>query len=196
MIRTEQPADVDTVSSVVSAAFGSPKEAELVRAIRASSGFVPEWSLVAELENRLVGHVMVSCVHIDDGSARHRVPCLSPLAVEPAYQGQGIGSALVREVSARVDAKGEPLVVLEGSPDFYGRLGFEYSVPHGIEISLPSWAPPEAAQVLRLRQYDPAIRGRLVYPPAFDAVLENGGRRVLLGHEGRPGLRAARRIGL
>jgi hypothetical protein len=26
--------------------------------------------------------------------------------------------------------------------------------------------------------------------------LENGGRRVLLGHEGRPGLRAARRIGL
>ncbi|MEY2405696.1 MAG: putative acetyltransferase, partial [Acidimicrobiaceae bacterium] len=44
------------------------------------------------------------------------------------------------------------------------------SVPHGIRIDLPSWASPEAAQVLRLRSYDPSIRGRVVYPPAFDEV--------------------------
>jgi putative acetyltransferase len=78
----------------------------------------------------------------------------------------------VRAVAAAADDRGEPLVVLEGSPVFYGRLGFEHALPYGIEITLPSWAPPEAAQVLRLRSYDPALRGRVVYPPAFDAVSE------------------------
>ena len=38
-----------------------------------------------------------------------------------------------------------------------------------ITITLPDWAPPEAAQVLRLEHYDPAIRGAVLYPPAFDA---------------------------
>jgi putative acetyltransferase len=40
-------------------------------------------------------------------------------------------------------------------------------VPHGIAIPLPSWAPSEAAQVMRLRRYDPGLKGQVVYPPAF-----------------------------
>ncbi len=56
--------------------------------------------------------------------------------------------------------------MLEGSPRFYGRLGFEYAAPLGIEMILPSWAPAEAAQVLRLATYHPSIRGRVVYPPS------------------------------
>jgi putative acetyltransferase len=63
--------------------------------------------------------------------------------------------------------------VLEGSPAFYGRLGFEYSVPYGIHIALPSWAPREASQVLRLGNYTNRVRGQVVYPPAFDAVTEH-----------------------
>ena len=62
------------------------------------------------------------------------------------------------------------MVVLEGSPVFYGRLGFEYSVPQGIEMKLPTWAPPEAAQVLRLSTYDSSMRGQVVYPSAFDEI--------------------------
>jgi putative acetyltransferase len=171
-IRPEGRGDRDAIQGVVAAAFGSPAEARLVDAIRASPNFVPEWSLVAEVGARVVGHVMVSFVALHDGDARHRIASLSPLAVSPDFQRRGIGSALVRDVTARVDHRGEPLVVLEGSPVFYGRLGFEHSVLHGIRIDLPSWAPPEAAQVLRLRNYDSSIRGTLVYPPAFDAVSE------------------------
>jgi len=62
--------------------------------------------------------------------------------------------------------------VLEESPTFYGRLGFEYSVPYGLHITLPSRAAPEAAQIIRLRNYDPSVKGRVVYPPAFDNVAE------------------------
>jgi putative acetyltransferase len=169
-IRVERPDDYTSIAEVVAAAFGSQAEAQLVEAIRASPGFVPELSLVAEMNERIVGHVMVSYTALHDGDTVHRISHLAPLAVAPDHQGLGIGSALVREVTALADARGEPLVALEGSPLFYGRLGFEYSVPHGIHITLPSWAPPEASQILRLRNYKPSIAGRVVYPPAFDIV--------------------------
>jgi len=172
-IRAEEPGDVRAISDVVAAAFGSQAEADLVQAIRESEHFVPAWSLVAEAHGLIVGHVMVSFATLVDGRKSRRITMLSPLAVVPDAQRHGIGSALVREVAARVDEHGEPLIVLEGSPAFYGRLGFEFAVPYGIHIKLPEWAPPEAAQVLRLRSYDAALRGRVVYPPAFDLVTED-----------------------
>ncbi|HUF33258.1 MAG TPA: N-acetyltransferase [Acidimicrobiales bacterium] len=172
-IRPERHDDHEVIAEVVAAAFGSPAEAALVEAIRASPNAVPELALVAELDGEVVGHTMISYVTLEGRGARRLIPSLAPLAVAPPHQGRGIGSALVREVMARADAAGEPLVVLEGSPAFYGRLGFEHSVPLGIEIDLPSWAPPEAAQVMRLRAYDSAIRGRVVYPPAFVEVVEH-----------------------
>ncbi len=62
------------------------------------------------------------------------------------------------------------MIVLEGSPWYYPRFGFEYAVPLGITINLPDWAPAEAAQVLRLNRYDSSIRGHLIYPAAFDVI--------------------------
>ena len=53
----------------------------------------------------------------------------------------------------------QPLVVLEGNPLYYGRFGFEHSRRYGIEIDLPSWAPPEAAQVLRDSEVRPSETG-------------------------------------
>jgi putative acetyltransferase len=168
--RADDPREVGAIGDVVAAAFGSPVEAELVAAIRASEHYIPQASLVATQAGRIAGHVMVSYVMLDDGRSRRRICSLSPLAVAPAYQGLGVGSALVRAVVDVVDRMGEPLIVLEGSPAYYGRLGFEHSVPHGIHIHLPDWAPAEAAQLSRLRNYDPSIRGEVVYPPAFEAA--------------------------
>jgi putative acetyltransferase len=169
-IRPERPDDAAAIARVLGEAFGGPEVPRLVEQIRASPHFVVDWSLVAEVEGEVAGHVMVSFALLRDGVAERPVAMLSPLAVAPRLQRRGIGGALVRAVTVRVDAAGEPLVVLEGSPVFYGRLGFEHSVPLGIEINLPDWAPPEAAQVLRLTRYDSAVRGRVVYPPAFDGL--------------------------
>ena len=162
------------IYEIVAAAFGRAEEAVLVDDIRASEEFVPELSLIAERDGRIVGHVMISHARLraDDGTER-RIGTLAPLAVTPDVQRTGIGSALVREVAARAEAMGEPLVVLEGSPDYYGRLGFEHSVRHGIRIDLPSWAPAEAAQVMRLAGYEPSMRGLVVYSAAFDEVIED-----------------------
>jgi putative acetyltransferase len=176
-IRAERSEEADAITAVVTAAFGSPREGRLPAAIRSSTNFVPEWSLVAERggrdderSGRIVGHVMVSYITLADAGTERRVATLSPLSVAPDLHGRGIGSALVRAVLARVDDAGEPLVVLEGAPAYYGRFGFEPATPLGIQITLPDWAPPEAAQIVRLRNYDASIRGRIVYPPAFGAL--------------------------
>jgi putative acetyltransferase len=109
---------------------------------------------------------------VDGASRRHEVLTLTPLAVAPAYGRRGIGSALVRAALAEAERRDEPVVVLEGSPDYYGRLGFEPASRHGISIDLPDWASPESAQVCVLSNYDPSLRGRVEYPPAIAAITE------------------------
>ena len=172
-IRAERPDDHDAIRSVVAAAFQSEREADLVDAIRASPEYVPELALVAEIGGEVVGHVMVSFTALDDGSTRHRIFHLSPLAVAPTHQRKGIGSALVNAVAERARERGAEFVVLEGDPRYYGRLGFEPSSPYRIFIDLPDWAPPEAAQIRLLSGTAPSISGRVVYPPAFDAVTDH-----------------------
>ncbi len=158
---------------MVEAAFGSEVEAGLVAAIRASPEYIPECALVAIVDGQVVGHVMISDAAIELDGARRRIAMLSPLAVRPEFQRRGVGSALVHEVVRRADARDEPLVILEGDPNYYGRLGFVSATPLGIAIPIPDWASPEAAQCICLRAYDRAIRGQVVYPAAFDGLADH-----------------------
>lgn len=171
-IRAERPDDHDAIRTVVAAAFRSAAEADLVERIRASPEYLPDGALVAvDDDGAVVGHVMVSGATLtsDDGT-RRAIVMLSPLAVAPDRQGQGIGGALVRAALDVADARGEPFVVLEGSPVYYSRFGFQPAASHDITLPLPDWAAPEAAQVARLTNDDPAFRGRVVYPAAFDGL--------------------------
>ena len=103
-IRVERPDDYDAIATVVESAFGSPAEARLVEAIRSSEFAIAELSLVAERDGRVVGHTMISLAEVDDGADRHPIAMLSPLAVHPDEQRQGIGSRLVRTVTTRAAA--------------------------------------------------------------------------------------------
>ena len=155
-IRPETSDDHEAVRRVVVSAFGSNIEADLVERLRSSPEYVPELSLVATDHGTVVGHVMISHARIrsqeEDGGTERRISMLSPLAVLPEAQKSGIGGALVRAALGAADDRGEPLVVLEGSPLFYGRLGFEHAQRHGIELPLPSWAPSEAGQAFLDRE--------------------------------------------
>ncbi len=173
LIRAESPVDHDAIRRVVAAAFGSQAEADLVDRIRASPEYVPEMALVAERAGEIVGHVMISHAVIRNDGGDRRIAMLSPLAVDPDHQRGGVGRALVEHALRLADSRGDPVVILEGSPAYYGQLGFEHSTKYGIEIHLPSWASPEAAQVKLLTAYDPddpTLRGTVVYPPAFDGL--------------------------
>jgi len=154
---------------VVASAFGDHVEvADLVESLRCSSVFVPELSLVATRLDQIVGHVLCSIAELlDEDGDRHRVLVLSPLSVMPTHQRQGIGSMLVRDVLHRAETMGEQIVVLQGSPNYYPRLGFRDSRTMGITMRLPDWAPPEAGMARPLSAYDPSTRGRLIESQPF-----------------------------
>ena len=171
VIEAEQDADHATVDDVVRRAFAlRPEVADMVAAIHASPRFRPGLALVARVGDRVAGFVMLSDTDlVDDAGGRREVLTLTPLAVAPEYERRGIGSALVRAALAEAERRGEPLVVLEGSPRYYRRLGFKFAREHGISIDLPESAR-EGAQVYLLSSYDPRIRGRVEYPPEIAAV--------------------------
>jgi putative acetyltransferase len=166
-VRPEADADRDAIAAVNTAAFGQPDEARLVEAIRTSDRFVPELSLVAVADGRVVGHILVSYVDLIGDDVRG-VLQLAPMAVAPERQSQGIGGALVRAALAAADRLGELLVVVVGHPMYYPRFGFEPAERFGIEPPEP--LPAGVFMVAPLAAYDPAVRGRVRYPPAFDSV--------------------------
>jgi putative acetyltransferase len=169
-VRPESPADYDVIDGLVQRAFNDAPTAELVRLIRESPNYIPELSLVATEGTKVLGHIMLHHLNLDDGRETHQVVSLSPVAVFPEVQKRGIGSALIRAGVEKADAMGEPLIVLEGSPAYYPRFGFAPAKGFGVSIDLPRWAPEEAAMVSPLSHYDSRVRGKVIYPPAFDRV--------------------------
>jgi putative acetyltransferase len=163
-VRPETAADYDAVAEVTAAAFGKQDEARLVEAIRASSEFVPELTLVAEEDERIVGHVMYSYSALDGSDAR--LLQLSPLSVAPDRQGAGIGSTLTRESLRLADERGEPLVLVLGHPAYYPRFGFRPASTLGLLAPNPEW-PDEAFMAVPLSAYNPGLRGRVTFAPAF-----------------------------
>jgi putative acetyltransferase len=166
IIRPETKDDYAGVAAVNVAAFDQENEAELIDLIRQTDLYVPELSLIAMDEGEVVGHVMFSYVTIETDREDLSVLDLAPLAVLPARQGKGIGSALTRHGLELVERRGEPLVLVEGIPAYYPRFGFERASPHGIHPPSPG-IPDEAFMVKLLPNYDRRYRGRVRYPPAF-----------------------------
>ncbi|MEW6280980.1 MAG: N-acetyltransferase [Candidatus Eremiobacterota bacterium] len=153
-IRPEEASDRAGVRAVHEAAFGGAAEADLVDALRGAPGSV---SLVAELEGRVVGHLLLSLAQVDDGP----ILALAPMGVLPDFQRRGVGSALVR---AALEAVGDADVVVLGHPGFYPRFGFVPARALGV---LPPFEVPDEAWMVRLGR---PRHGTVRYPPAFDKV--------------------------
>lgn len=169
LIRDERPGDRTAVRGVLRRAFGDHGRtvADLADSLReAAPGRAAGIALVAESDGQVVGQVMFTAALLDAPARLVEVLVLSPLAVDPAHQRRGIGSALVRAGQERSAARAVPLVFLEGDPRYYCRFGFTAAGDLGFRK--PSLRIPDAAfQVLRLPGYEPGMTGSLVYPEPF-----------------------------
>jgi putative acetyltransferase len=166
-LRPERPADRAAIRDVVGQAFGAHDVVpDLVDALRASTAWIDGLSFVAVVQGEVIGHVLLTRGLLDAPARLVDVLVLSPLAVMPVMQGQGIGGGLVRHALAAAEARAEPAVFLEGSPAYYPRFGF---VPGGdVGFRRPSLRIPEPAfQVVTTSAYRPWMTGTLVYPDVF-----------------------------
>lgn len=163
-VRVATDDDWPRILGVHRSAFGGDDVPRLAEELRADGFVVPELSLVAEIDGAVVAHVMNGWVGLEESTTR--LLQLSPLGVLPQAQRRGAGAALVRASLAGALERGEPLLLVEGNPEYYGRFGFVRADELGL---LP---PPEALhdwafQVAVLDESEPLPQGRVVYPEPF-----------------------------
>jgi putative acetyltransferase len=162
VIRRENTGDRSTVRSINEAAFGRPDEADLVERLRTEGAVL--LSLVAEFEQRIVGHILFSRMSIETGGDPVSAVALAPMAVLPGHQRRGIGERLIRHGLNLLRGRGEQIVIVLGHPDYYPRFGFSSQRAR----SLASPFPPEALMAMELRPGAlDGIRGKVRYPGAF-----------------------------
>jgi putative acetyltransferase len=171
ILRPEVAADHAAVRGVIEAAFGGPDVAVLLDELRTSEAWL-DLSFVAELEGEVVAHVAFSRAWVDDPGELIEVLVLSPMSVRPDVAGRGIGTALIAWALDALAGRGEPMVFVEGDPEFYSRLGFVRGDLLG--FSPPSLRiPPAAFQARPLPGRPGFVSGALVYPDLWwrhDAV--------------------------
>jgi len=162
-IRVERSGDIPTIREVNRLAFGRGNEARLVDDLR--SGAHVRLSLVAEREGKTIGHVMFSALSIEAKRGSVEALALAPVAVVPELQGQGVGSALIREGLRRCVDAGYDAVIVLGDPDYYSRFGFSSSLAG----KLRSRYSGEAFMALELmpRALD-GVEGDVIYPSPFE----------------------------
>jgi putative acetyltransferase len=164
-VRPERAGDARGIRAVLAAAFGRTDEADLVEALRVSDAWLPGLSLVAVVDEDVVGHVLFTRATI--GGA-HQALALAPLAVEPSLQRQGIGDALVRAGLAAARSLGERVVVVLGHPSYYPRFGFEPAVPRGLTSVFARGEHAHSFMALPLQPGAlEGVRGRVDYAAEF-----------------------------
>jgi putative acetyltransferase len=165
LIRPETTADHDAVSTVNQFAFGQDDEARLVVALR-GSGYMRA-SLVAEKNERVVGHILFS--HLPIVTEAYTVPALelASMAVLPENQRQGIGSALVRCGLEVCREQGNRIVVVLGDPQFYQRFGFSSKM--AAHLDSPFTRSESFMAVELVPGALAGVTGRVQFPPPFGA---------------------------
>ena len=129
-IREERADDIHQVRSVNDAAFGQPTEGHIVDRLRGADSEAV--SLVAVLNEKVIGHIFFSSVTVETELGLIKGMGLAPMAVVPEHQREGVGSELVTEGLKEIRKKGYPFVVVLGHETYYPRFGFRPASEYGL----------------------------------------------------------------
>ena len=165
-IRQENKKDYAEVYNVIKKAFMSAEhcdgnEQDLVVNLRESNNFIPELSLVAIDDNKIVGYILFTKIRI----GRYEELALAPLAVLPEYQKQGIGKKLIEEGHKKAKKLGYHYSIVLGSERYYPKFGYVPASQYGIKA--PFEALNENFMAIKLNDTDVKITGVVEYAKEF-----------------------------
>jgi predicted N-acetyltransferase YhbS len=156
-IEAARPADEAQIEKLHQRAFGPGRFARTAYRIREQAGETETLAYVARVGSLLVGSVQLTPVLI--GEARAFV--LGPLTVEPAFEGRGIGAALLERAAQAARALRAAAILLVGDELYYGRHGYQ-RVPPG-KIIMPGPVDPGRLLILAISA-EPATLSGIVRP--------------------------------
>lgn len=166
IVRQEQSKDFEEIYTVVKRAFESAEhsddnEQDLVNSLRTGEAYIPELSLVAEVDGKIVGHIMFTKAEVGDNT----VLVLAPLSVLPEYQRRGIGKALINEGHKIAKRLGYEYSVVLGSEKYYAKT--EYIPAETFGINPPFDVPKENFMANKLNVEASDVNGTLKYAKEF-----------------------------
>ncbi|MGB7539892.1 MAG: N-acetyltransferase [Anaerolineales bacterium] len=168
-IRKERPGDEKSVFEVNSCAFGRDAEPKVVDQLRINC---PEGiSLVAEVDRKIVGHILFTPAWIETEQKTVHGMGLAPLAVAPECQRMGVGTALIQAGIEELRAADTPFIVVLGHPGYYPKFGFEKGSKYGFRSAYDE-VPDEAFMLLVFQpEAIQGIRGTIKIRPEFTAAM-------------------------
>lgn len=170
-VRQETKKDYTEVETVVEEAFKNEEYTDhtehfLVANLRKDTAFIPELSLAAEADNKIVGHVLLTKITIKNVADHYDSLALAPVSVLPDYQNQGVGSKLILNALAKARDLGYKSVIVLGHDKYYSRFGFRPASIFNIES--PFKVPDEAFMALELEEDSlNEVSGKVIYSKPF-----------------------------
>lgn len=171
ILRQETPSDYPAVAEAIQSAYqdvgySNHREQFMVERLRNSEAFIPQLSLVAEADQKIVGHILLTkiVIHTQNGSIASLA--LAPLSIVPEFQRQGVGSQLVLEAHRIAKELGYQSIVVLGHAKYYPRFGYEPLKKYGLE--LPFAVREENGMVVSLTENGlSGVTGKVEYPSEF-----------------------------
>ncbi len=155
-IRKEESKDHKEVFNLIENAFRDEehtdhKEHFLVEKLRNSESYVPDLSLVAEIDGQIVGHVLLTKIKIVNDNLQETVSlALAPIAVLKKYQGRGIGGKLIQKAHQKAKELQFTSIILVGHENYYPKFGYKMAKDYGIK--LPFEVPDENCMLIELTE--------------------------------------------
>jgi len=113
--------DPQAVEALLDRAFGADRHARTAYKVRVGTVPIPELSFAALHDGEtLAGTIQCWPVSLAcDGGGATPMVMVGPVAVEPHWQQEGIGRALMDKM---LEAAGDAPMMLIGDPEYYGRF--------------------------------------------------------------------------